>query len=199
MAQLPYLMYDSALPMSSGEFKELANSFLSRRDASFLKYLSIDLDIKTEAITEDAASLSAENSIYPDFLTGCVFVDNWLSWERTMRLSLARHRSLKLYDEAIEPPVESADAFNTAASVFIYDGSPLDKEILLDKARWKAIDLLTGDDYFHQNNAYAYYLKLLILERRQLFDVEKGFSEYKSIYAEIINNPQGCEYTGDNK
>jgi len=191
MAQLPYLMYDKKPPMSSGKFKELADSQLSRTDASFLKYLSLDVKIDSGSSDTDAAEKSIR--------TGCEFVDKWNEWERTLRLNLARHRSLKLYptEEAITPPVVPDDAYAAASHVFTQDGSPLDGEILLDKARWNAIDLMTGSDYFHENNVFAYYLKLLILERRELFEAEKGFSEYKSLYAQIFERshtsgePQG--------
>ena len=177
--------------MSSEKFKELANAQLSKADASCLKYLSLDVKIDT-----DSSQTGAEETI---IRTGCDFVDKWNEWERTLRLNLARHRSLKLYpnEEAIAPPVVPDDAYAAAALVFTQDGSPLDGEILLDKARWNAIDLMTGSDYFHENNAYAYYLKLLILERRELFEAEKGFSEYKSLYAQIFERshtsgePQG--------
>jgi len=180
MAQLPYLMYDKKPPMSSEKFKELAYSQLTRNDASFLKYLSLDVKIDIGSSDTDAAGTSIR--------TGCEFVDRWNEWERTLRLNLARHRSLRLYpnEETIDPPVVPDDAYAASALVFTQDGSPLDGEILLDKARWNAIDLMTGSDYFHENNVYAYYLKLLILERRELFEAEKGFSEYKSLYAQIF-------------
>jgi len=180
MAQLPYLMYDKKPPMSSEKFKELASSQLSRADASVLKYLSLDVKVDADSSQADTAEIRID--------TGCEFVDKWNEWERTLRLNLARHRSLRLYpnEETVNPPVVPDDAYAAAALVFTQDGSPLDGEILLDKARWNAIDLMTGSDYFHENNAYAYYLKLLILERRELFEAEKGFSEYKSLYSQIF-------------
>jgi len=206
MAQLPYLTYDQKPSMSSEKFKELALSLLSKKDRVHLNYLALKLE--------------ADIDIHPDEnkkSSGCEFIDNWLEWERTMRLNLARHRSLKLYHDenflkysdgsgagenqentdAVILPVQPADAFAAAAAVFTQDGSPLDGELLLDKARWNAIDLLTGSDYFHENNVYAYYIRLKILERRLLFGVEEGFSEYKTLYAQIFersnngNNSQG--------
>jgi len=181
MAQLPYLMYDKKPPMSSEKFKELASSQLSKDDASFLNHLSLDI----ESCPDSDDSENCQDII----ITGCEFVDKWREWERTLRLNLARHRSLKLYPnktDTFDPPVVPDDAYAAAALVFTQDGSPLDGEILLDKARWNAIDLMTGNDYFHENNVYAYYLKLLILERREFFDAENGFAEYKSLYAQIF-------------
>jgi len=209
MAQLPYLMYDQKPPMSSEEFKELALPLLSRRDRSHFKYLIK----KLETVSETSGISDVTSS------SGCAFIDNWLEWERVMRINLARHRSIKLYHdenftrysddsvpadtgitETIIFPVVPADAYAAAALVFSQDGSPLDGEVLLDKTRWNAIDSLTGNDYFHENNVYAYYLKLLLLERRQLFDVEKGFTEYRSLYVEILERSRhGHNSQGENK
>jgi len=158
-------------------------------------------------------------------LTGCEFIDNWREWEKTLRLNLARYRYLELINEknpndfkkapkaetaadegdtyyfedleTLTVPVIPADAYNAASVIFTQDGSPLDGEIMIDKARWNAIDLMLGNEYFDRNNVYAYYLKLLILERRQLFEVEKGFSEYKSLYSQIINSSSNKSGSGD--
>jgi len=206
MAQLPYLMYDQKPPMSSEAFKELALPLLNRTDASHFKFLINKLD----SVSDISAAASS---------SGCNFIDSWLEWERVMRINLARHRSIKLYHdenftkyssdsvpndtgntETMIFPVLPADAYAAAAHAFSQDGSPLDGEILLDKERWNAIDLLTGSDYFHENNVYAYYLKLLLLERRQLFDVEKGFSEYRTLYTEILERKRhGHNSQGEDK
>lgn len=184
MAQLPTLVYEQKPPMSSEAFKELAGLLLTKTDAGLLKHLSLAI-ISPE--TSDTPAKKKKN-------TGCKFIDNWRDWECTLRLNLARHRSLKLYEkDTVEPPVNPADAFNTAAVVFTQDGSPLDGELMIDKARWSAIDSLASSNYFHRDNVFAYYLKLLILERHQLFNVENGFAEYKSLYSEIINSPHNQE------
>ena len=193
MAQLPYLMYDQKPPMSSNEFKELALKLLNKKDASFMKYLFLGHDTlpSDEKKSEDDTKPETPPAIKE---TGCNFIDNWRKWENTFRLNLARYRSLKIYhnnSDTEDPPVIPADAYNTATIAVTQEGSPLDGEILIDKARWNAIDSLTGNDFFHHYNVYAYYLKLLLLERRQLFDVEKGFSEYKSLYAQIIESSHG--------
>jgi len=235
MSQLPSLMYDQKPPMSSEVFKELASSLLNKNDAALLNYLSLQLD--------DRDMIDNEKVINKKFTTGCEFIDNWRDWERTLRLNLARYRYLELINdknpndfqkdtktdgsqdgkddlyffenlETLTVPVLPADAYNAASVVFTQDGSPLDGEIMIDKARWTAIDLMADNEYFDRSNVYAYFLKLLILERRQLFEVEKGFSEYKAIYSQIINsspneagskdfqesqNDNKSEMTGDRK
>jgi hypothetical protein len=185
MAQLPSLMFEQKPPMSSDDFKTLAESLLNEADAGLLEHLSIDPDPQ-----------AAENPAYAEHApsTGCSFIDGWHEWERTFRLNLAKHRAVHLKREgtgAVEPPFVPADAAAAASKAIAGESSPLDAEILIDKARWNAIENLEGNVCFHRNNIFAYYLKLLLLERRQAFNTDRGFSEYKSLYSEIIEKSPG--------
>jgi len=182
MAQLPALVYDQKPPMSSGDFKALAKTLLNEEDAGLLEQLSIDPDPQ-----------SGEGPAYAESTqsTGCGFIDGWREWERTFRLNLSRQRATRLKRESshsVEPPFVPADAAVTASKVVIGEASPLEAEFLVDKARWNAIEGLESNVYFHRNNIFAYFLKLLLLERRQAFNTDRGFSEYKSLYAEIVDS-----------
>jgi len=199
IAQLPYLRYGQKPPMSSVSFLEMAGSFMNRTDAKLMKQLTLDPSIDLAKYIEKG-SLSVK--------TGCEFIDNWLKWECAISLNLARYRSLKLYNESqiSDPVVVPVEAYTSATQVFTQDGSPLDGELLLDKARWDIIDSMISTDYFNRNIVYAYYLKLLLMERRQIFnDIEIGFSEYKSLYAQIMERPResnensGINSTGEMK
>ena len=186
MAQLPFLVYEQKPPMSSGAFIALCKPLISEKDAALIERLAIEPDF---------------NASSP---TGCAFIDGWREWERSFALNLAKHRAVKIKRENVltsEPPPYPQDAAVTAAKAVNGDSSPLDAEILIDKARWSAIDNFAGIDYFGINTVYAYFLKLLLLERRQAFNVETGFSEYKSLYSEIIKNSQasGYNFSGEPK
>jgi len=182
MAQLPVLIYDQKLPMSSEEFKALALSVLDENDSSFFNLISIDPDPeKAEPSYKEATPA-----------TGCEFIDNWREWERTFRLNLAKQRAHHLKRElsSIEPPVMPADAALIASKAVSGDYSPLEAEFLIDKARWNAIVEIAGFEYFSLSHVLAYYLKLLLMERRASFNNEKGISEYKSLYASILGKAQ---------
>jgi hypothetical protein len=159
--------------MSSMNFKTLAASLLDEDDLKVMQCLSYD------------SIFSTDNSCNSDF------VNDWKSWERALRLNLAKERALKLKKEiqTPDPPFFPQEAA-IAASKAVDEKSPLDGEILLDKARWNAIDSAAGNENFSVNRVYAYYLKLLLLERRQAFNVEKGFTEYKTLYASILESAQ---------
>lgn len=169
MAQLPHLVYEQKSPMTSDAFKALARPLMNKIDADLLDKVSLEL-------------------INDDTSTGCRFIDNWIEWERTMRLNAAKHRATHLHRSDTlqnEPPVLPQDAVIAAAKSVNSDCNPLEGEIIIDKARWNAIDEFAGTDFFTRNHAFAYLLKLLLLERREAFNTEKGFSEYKSLYAQI--------------
>jgi len=197
MAQLPYLIYEQKPPMSSENFKDLAMSLLDKDDAVLMRNISKDFDsadFKKHDYEKNAPS------------SGCDFIDKWRNWERTLRLNIARERAIKIKRDQVikEPPVFPADAVNTAIKAVVQDGSPLEKETMLDKARWSAIEILAGNDYFHRNSVFAYFLKLILLERRQSFKAEKGFVEYKSVYSEVLENSKFNtqnygQYVGESK
>jgi len=169
--QLPYLVFGQTPPMSPEEFKKLALTLLDTRDAALLDTLGLGL---TPPLDEGVSS-------------GSDFIDKWREWERILRLNLVKHRAAKLKREApaSEPPVLPSDAASAAAKAA--QESPLEGEIIIDKARWRAIDtLLEGSGPFDSDVVFGYMLKLIILNRQALFEAERGFSEYKSLYASIL-------------
>ena len=168
--QLPYLVFGQTPPMSPEAFRDMAISLMDEQDAALLDLLGLGL----KPPLDDASS-------------GSEFIDKWREWERILRLNLVKHRSGKLKREApsAEPPVIPSDAASAAAKAV--QESPLDGEVTIDKARWNAIDnLVAGSGLFDRDVVFAYMLKLIILNRQALFQTERGFSEYKSLYASIL-------------
>ncbi|MDR3019742.1 MAG: hypothetical protein LBU66_02430, partial [Treponema sp.] len=173
LSQLPYLNLEQKPPMSSSEFMTLAQSLMSKEDAAFLERLSIG----SSDVSSDASSDTSVAGGYAESLpsTGCDFIDGWREWERALRLNIAKQRAILLKKDSssvIEPPCVPADAASAAYKAVTGDGSPLDSEFLIDKARWNAIETLAGIGYFDRNQAFAYFLKLLLLERRQSFNID---------------------------
>ena len=189
-AQLPYLVYGQKPPMSCSAFRVLAKQFLNSRDMAYFDLVDLDPD------PEDKGKNEAEGSSYAESAapSGCTFIDQWREWERTLRLNLARQRSRKVIREGAAPtetpPIFPIDAAAAAIKAVSTAESPLEAELVLDKARWEAIESLQGINYFDRNTIYAYLLKLILLERHAMFSVEKGFAEYKSLYASILGSVQ---------
>ena len=193
-AQLPYLVYGQKPPMSSAEFRDLAKPLLSSHDKVFFDMVDLDPGLK------DQTGPSYSESAPP---CGCAFIDKWREWERTLRLNLARQRAGKGKHEGgvpMEAPVLPTDAVSAVSRAIAASESPLEAELILDKARWEAIEALQGIEYFHRNTIFAYLLKLLILERHAMFHVDKGYKEYDSLYSSILGRVQpGSSPEGDIK
>jgi hypothetical protein len=194
VAQLPSLVYGERPPMNSAAFRDLAGSLMGKNDAALLDQISLDpeppgIPARGPAYTENAPP------------SGCVFIDRWREWERTLRLNLAQARAQRIKREGgapLEPPGHPAEAAAVALNAAAVE-APLEAELFLDRARWNAIGELQGTDHFNRNTVYAYLLKLLLLERHSLFDPEAGFAEYKSLYASILESAQGVSPVGESK
>jgi hypothetical protein len=166
---------------------------LSSGDLALLDYCSLN----PGEVIRDGGGVQPYGEISPG--TDSSFIDGWYAFERALRFHLARNRSQALKRESAapaEPPVVPLDAENAAKAALALE-SPLDAELLLDKARWDAIESLQGLNYFGRNTVYAYLLKLLLVERRQVFRTEEGFAEYKALYASIMEAGAGeTSFTG---
>ena len=182
-AQLPYLVYGQAVPMSSAAFKALATDAMSSGDAAVLDYCTLD---PAPLAKEDAGTAVKAAYTEPAPRTPSAFMNRWKDWERTLRLNLARSRLQKLKREGMtDAPEYPADAAAVAKTAMAME-SPLEAEIFLDKARWAAIENFQGISTFSENAIYAYLLKLLLMERRLAFKTEEGFTEYKALYTAIL-------------
>ena len=159
---------------------------MSSADAALLDYCTLDPDpIKKE---EETRSTYAS----PASLTPSKLINHWKEWERTLRLSLAKNRSQKIKRDGgavIDAPDIPADAAMAAKNAMAME-SPLEAELLLDKARWDAIESFQSLNVFNENAMYAYLLKLLLMERRAAFKTENGLTEYKALYTAILGEPK---------
>ncbi|MHC6204261.1 hypothetical protein ACYULU_13855 [Breznakiellaceae bacterium SP9] len=176
-AQLPYLVYGQAAPaMTTTHFKTLCQTHLSGSDYKLLSICTLNPLFENHDTGVKSSSAS-----------GSKLINEWNQWERALRLNLARFRAQRLKREAsaVDAPGSPTEAV-TAAKAALALESPLEAELFLDEARWKAIEAFQGLDTFGTDAMYAYFLKLQILERRALFNTENGFTEYKGLYTAVL-------------
>lgn len=170
VAQLPALEETearSSLPITEKYFRDLCSRFLSEKEMKILDNLSL------EPTKEEVK-------------TGSDFLDAWNDKERCLRLALAQLRALKLKkDSDILPGTCTADIIQAARTATGMD-SPLSAEEFLNEYRLNTLSLLTPIDSFCVDAVYAYGLKLMLLQRMKLFDMEKGKVSYHKIYDEIL-------------
>jgi hypothetical protein len=175
--------------MPPERFKAMARENLRPSDGALLDYCALDPDAALRDLRggDKAANAGAPYG-EPALSTKSSFINGWYAWERALRLRLARYRAQSLKREGaapVDPPGIPLDAEAAAKAAGALE-SPLEAEILLDKARWDAIGNLQGLNYFGRNTVYAYLLKLLLMERRFAFKPDEGFAEYKALYASIM-------------
>jgi hypothetical protein len=119
--------------------------------------------------------------------TGSAFIDLLMARERALILSLAYLRAARLKRPSPGEPPRGAPQAEAAAKAAFEIEDPLQADLYIDRDRWGALDNMVGTDYFGVNNIFAYLMKLQLLERRQLFDAEKGFAGYTKLYDAIVN------------
>ena len=178
--QLSVLSYGQEPPISSPDFREKAAPMLDAGDASLMEEISLGFPPEASGDGKPVR-------------TGCDFVDGLREWEKSLRLNLARLRASaagREEDSLPEAPDWPSDAVEAAARA-VGAETPLEGEAVIDRARWDAVEALQGGELFHRRTVFAYFAKLLILERQASFQAEAGFSQYKSLYDSILGRWDG--------
>jgi len=171
VASLPPISYGEKPPVSSDEFREQCYTLLDDDDAALLRYCSYNPRLAVET----------------DQTTGSDFIDLLLERERTLILTLAYLRAAKLKRPSPgDPPHDAPRTEATAKAAFEMD-DPLEAALFVDQARWGNLDAMLGVGGFGVNNVYAYLMKLQLMERRQRFDAERGYTGYRTLYDTILN------------
>lgn len=162
-ASLPMLFYEEDAPVSRSVFLETCGIELAEEDCRLIQ--------KTD--------LNDTESSEPT----CAVLEEWRAWEKTLRNKLASLRAQRKGEDAEKHIREGEDVFGverTAHEAFGND-SPLAGEDILNRARWAFLDELETFHYFDMEKLVIYFLKLQILERKSLFDEEKGTGRFESI------------------
>jgi hypothetical protein len=184
VAQLPYLSPQmSKPPFSSLSFRERCAEYLTKKEIALF----------------DACVAGFEEKKTVGSPGGSSFLSAWKQREEALEYALARLRAGRQKREFMtEGFYVTPDIENQARTAFGMD-NPLEAELFLDKGRWDALEGLLGRDYFGINVVYAYYIKLLLLERKASFQADEGFEEYKTRYDEILKKAPEQGAAGDSK
>jgi hypothetical protein len=122
--------------------------------------------------------------------TGFSFVDQILSWERDLRLELAKARIMKLPFELSPDLKASAGSYSLleqVRAVMALD-SPLDAERYLDQMRWSYLEEKGARHYFDLEALVVYYLKLQLALRQEKFQEELGRDSFEKEYAALADS-----------
>jgi len=145
-ASLPTLSLDAPPPFSCQRFRALCAEHMSAKDLQ-------TLDSLAEPLTTPS-----ENS----------FVQEWRRREIHLRNAIARTRALRLQIEAA-PYLREAPGYEAAIEHAVSEAysrtSPLERELAIDRFRWRQLDELAGLNPFSLHALLAYALKLTLVER----------------------------------
>lgn len=165
-ASLPMLRFDEAPPISSERFLELCSAFLDPERMSFLSALKLDgrevPRLETAPVKMSPPTISDDNPEIEAVLC-------YTRWEICLRNTLAQLRVGKL---SVDPepylvkfPPYDSTASATASEVFSSPGDPMEKERMLNAARWRLLEGMEWDHSFNFDGLCIYRIKLLILEK----------------------------------
>ncbi|MCK5249003.1 MAG: DUF2764 family protein [Spirochaetaceae bacterium] len=158
------------------------------------------LDICRRFITDVDYNGLVESTINPENPAAPGICRTYHSWERSLRndLVLLRAAEQDLNPEEYIRTSETVSGTSVVAAESMTKDSPLEAELYLDSCRWSIIDELTIGHYFDIEFLRSYRLKLQILERRTLFEEERGFAAYRDLYTRVLSASGNEIPTGGN-
>ena len=122
--------------------------------------------------------------------TGMPFADRILSFEKELRLELAKARVLKLdFELAQALPVSDGNyaLLEQVRAVMALD-SPLDRERSLNNLRWSFLEEMGAGHFFDLEALVVYYLKLQLALRQAKFQEELGRESFTKAYAAVTDS-----------
>jgi hypothetical protein len=162
------ISWDSEKFMSEEEFFDCCESTITGKDFQILKNARI-VPASGEEIPANPV------------------LDKWNSWERSLRNELVKMRAGKKGQDG-EKYLSSGNfetgVLETAREAF-NSASPLEAEVILDRARWDYLDMLEAGHYFDLGRLIIYFLQLQILYRKGQINREKGKSGFEELYRNI--------------
>ncbi len=167
IASLPTLILDEKLPMLSEEFLETCEESSVDLDTTAIRYI---LDEEPE------------KADHP-------FIQKWLQGEIELRNAIARSRAAKTNVDA-EPFLKDTESFDSYTEKFVPEAmnqpNPLERELALDRFRWKTIEDLALFEPFGISAVFAYALKFKLVKRWSELKEEKGEAVVQTFVKQVL-------------
>jgi hypothetical protein len=175
ISSLPLLFFDTEKFPQREEFLEQCRMSMNPVEFDILESCSIELTNADDGLPQ--------------------VLKDWYSWEASMRneLALLRSKKLNFSEEYFVKSSVSDNLIRESAKKAFDEKSPLNAEIILDKARWDYLSDNELGHYFDLTFIIIYYLKIQLLQRQADFITEKGITEFSRIKDKIfqrINHSQ---------
>lgn len=172
VSSLPYLQLEGEVHVTVDEFLEMCAVELSAGDIALVR--SVKLIPEPSDLVHGSDTPRAARAYYEA--------------EAALRNELARLRAGRLGWEAEDYIRTGGEGEDFTSDVHVAERaretfqseSPLEAELLMNRARWAILDELEIGHYFDLDRLVIYYLKLLIMDRRirmNAADGAEGFAE----------------------
>ena len=114
----------------------------------------------------------------------CASAREYLNWERAMRVRFARQRATRLGRQDLPAEDSLSGAYFTDLERLVQEAylapNPLERERLLDAARWRKLEDLELGHIFDFDNLCIYKLKLMLREKWGVRQLQKGSADLDS-------------------
>ena len=155
LSSLPMLKPDSPVPFSYQEFLAMCKNAVSSSRYNQLQDL-------TPASTEGP------------------LIAQWATFYTALTKELAYQRKKQLGQKA-QPVYPQDEQLSRAVTAAIKEANPLKGEYALLALQFEKVDQLIGTHYFDDYALMGYALKLKLLERKNIFDPQRGRAELERI------------------
>lgn len=166
VSSLPGIDLDSEPSINSSEFLEICRSSVSEEDFSIISMVSLD-----------SFEYETENTV----------LKRWAVFEQSLRNELAALRSGQTGIDSqkyVRQFIDDTTAPGIAAAALKQE-NPLKTEMFLMRARWTFLDELEVGHFFDIEKLIVYFIRLLLLERKALFNEQAGNNNFMEIYEQI--------------
>jgi hypothetical protein len=168
VASLPFLSFDTEKTVHTDEYLDLCRRQASQKDYELLRSASFDQLLRGN---------------YSNGVLNTVSL-----WEKTLRNEMVSLRSQKMGTETQDTVfAEDIPEAKEAAREAFNQSNPLQGELTLTHARWDLYEELEVNYFFEIEKLVLYYLKLQLLERKDLFQKEYGKEQFDQIYESIVS------------
>ncbi|HSV56469.1 MAG TPA: hypothetical protein VLH39_05105 [Magnetospirillaceae bacterium] len=170
---LPTLLSGSPPPFSSRGLLERCEGRMRPAD-----YLVLQSALSDHPFADVASETRRSRALF-----------RYRAWEKGLRNELTRIRAGRTgktperYLRSGDPEWDGIRVARAAAQC----EDPLEGELLIERERWACLERLETGHFFDLEALVAYALKLRVLERKALFDSERGEGVYTAAYREILS------------
>ncbi len=155
VASLPALQFGEEPPMTAGELLEYCAELVQTDDLARVRLV---IEGRLDELREPAVHGFAQRDIQ---------LRNAVARQRAGRVGVDSARFLRRHDGW---DVEIEDTATQAMSII----DPLERELLLDRLRWRLLEEMAADPAFGVQALYSYALRLRLLEKWQRLTDERG-------------------------